>query len=753
MRKLLAGFVICFSYLAFAQSPQDTGSFKGILFERGTKKPLEGINIFILPAKLKATTGADGSFILSNLPEGDFELVVNASGYKKITRQGYIGAGGNLTYKLFLERDTYQGLEATVVGKVTKRDEARKTLKTEQFLTLPGSGGDPVKAIQNLPGVARVAGFSSQVIIQGSAPQDTVYQLDDHDVPLVFHFGGLTSIVTPEGVGSVDYFSAGYGPEYGRAMGGIVGLKTKDPATERMKGMAFMDTTKAGALLEGPINEKSSFLVSGRYSYLGYVLKAALKDNSNFDLTVAPAFGDLNVVYKLKVSEQDDFRFSGIYSHDELSFLLKEPLRSQPSVRGNFDNSTNFYRLIPQWTHKFDADTVGKISVAFGQNLFRVDAGQNYFDLNETVLTQRAEYESKPSGGWKSFLGLDNSYGHQVVSLKLPQVTGGGGVNNPISSGSLVDVAITRDDIELSPYWRNELHANGSKWTWMPGLRVDYFNVTNEVKPEPRIAVRFEEDDSLKYKAATGIYYQAPGPQESAPQYGNPDIKAPYAIHYTAGFEKDLHHGTSEGFVVSSDLFYRTFENLVVKSSRIVSRDGTVTPENYNNEGRGRSFGLEMMVKYDAKDWSGWLSYTLSRSLRNEPGQDEHLFQYDQTHNVNLVGSYDFANNWKVSGRVRYVTGNPNTPITGGTFDSDNDVYVPSRGPFYSERNADFFQLDTRIDKKWIHDTWIFSAYLDVQNITNRQNSEGIRYSYDYSQKQDVSGLPVLPTVGIKGEF
>ncbi len=752
---LLLGYLLASGILLGSSIAQAATSIQGVLLERGTRKPLADINVFVLPHKLKATSDAQGSFSFTDVPAGDIQIVVNAAGYQRLEKMLSVEDGGGPTaITLFVERASYAGLEATVVGKVRKRDETTKTLSQEKFLTLPGSGGDPVKAVQNLPGVARVSGLSSQVLIQGSAPQDTIYHFEDHEVPLIFHFGGLTSVVMPEAISSVDYSAAGYGPEKGRAMGGIVGLRMRDPATDRTKGLAFMDTTKAGGLIEGPINEKSSYLVSGRYSYLGEVLKTVLKDNSSgFDLTVAPSFGDVNVVYKLKASEDDDFRITTLYSHDELSFLFKEPARTDPGLRGNFSTVTNFYRIVPQWTHRFNDQSVGRLSLGLGQNMLRVDVGTNYFDLNDTIVSQRAEFEHKPFAGWTSTYGIDNMYNRTTVNLRLPRRLDIGGVDTPISTSDVIDISITAEDWMLGPYWRNSYRADGSSWTWLPSVRGTYFKLTNEFKPEPRVAFRYDYDETLHLKAASGLYYQEPQPQEISPQYGNPDLKAPFAIHYTFGVEKDLRGGTNEGFKLGSNLFYRVFQNLVVNSTRLITRDGVLTAEIYNNEGRGRSFGIEFLVQYDSGPWSGWLAYTLSRSLRNEPGQEEYVFQYDQTHNVNLVLSHEFSGNWKVSGRARYVTGNPSTPVTGASFDADNDVYVPVRGPFFSERDQAFVQLDVRVDKKWIYDTWILWGYLDIQNLSNQKNSQGVRYAYDYSQKTNVSDLPILPTIGIKGEF
>ncbi len=162
---------------------------------------------------------------------------------------------------------------------------------------------------------------------------------------------------------------------------------------------------------------------------------------------------------------------------------------------------------------------------------------------------------------------------------------------------------------------------------------------------------------------------------------------------------------------------------------------------------------METQLKFYDTPYTGWLSYTWSRSTRWRPDQSEYLSESDQTHNINLIASRDLAKNWKISGRFRYVTGNPYTPIVGGTFDADNDVYVPTRGAYYSERFSDFKQLDLRFDKKFIMEKEIWTFYLDIQNVWNQKNPESNQYAYDYSRKEEVSGLPVLPSLGLKGEF
>lgn len=161
---------------------------------------------------------------------------------------------------------------------------------------------------------------------------------------------------------------------------------------------------------------------------------------------------------------------------------------------------------------------------------------------------------------------------------------------------------------------------------------------------------------------------------------------------------------------------------------------------------------MEAQLKTKSRRFSLTAAYTYLVSRRTTPGLGETPSPYDQTHSFNLISSYSW-HSWLFGARARFVTGNPYTPVTGGVFDSDNDVYLPVRGAAYSEREQAFFQLDARIDRKWIYDTYVLSAYLDVQNLTGRRNQEGRVYSYDYSDSDTVTGLPMLPTFGVKGEF
>ncbi len=724
----------------------------GQVFEKGSRKRLTGVNVFLLPQQLKVVTDQDGKFRFTAAAVGEVEIIINVTNYEKFSRK--IKLTGDLeNLRLYVAKAQLNYFETTITDTRNRRDDSEKRLEQSEFLTVPGSGGDPVKAVQNLPGVNRVGGWDSRVVIQGAEPEDSKYNIEGHEVPLIFHFGGLSSIVTPEAVDSVNYLSSGYGPEFSRALGGHVGLTVSKPKLDRTQGMAFMDIFNVGGLVQGPISSSSGYLVSGRYSYVGEVFKQLAKDNENFNLTVAPVFYDFNAQYYKKINDRDEFRVFSIISKDELEFVLSKPVNNDPALRGDFSQETWFYRVIPQWTRQIDRRRKLDASVGYGSNDINFDVTDNYFRLTSSTLSVRSDFENKVSGRYKYNLGLDNLYNWYRVSVRLPDTYSEGGVSNPLASGELKERSVKGESHVIGVYFRNELKPiEDSRWTFIPSLRFNRFVLTDENLLEPRAAIRFAPSESLIWRLATGLYHQVPSGQESDSTFGNSQIRSQRTRQYALGIEKDFRQNRADGWLVSLTGFYKTLDRMIIPSSKYVERDGVLVTENYSNDGTGRIQGVETQVKFKSQSWSVTGAYTYLVSRRQSPSQPELPSPYDQRHSFNLLTSYA-SGSWLYGVRTRYVTGNPYTPVVGATFDSDNDVYVPKRGESYSEREDAFFQVDARIDHKWIYDTFTLSAYLDVQNLTNRKNQEGRTYAYDYSESQKVTGLPILPTIGVKGEF
>lgn len=738
----------------------------GKVLEKGTRKPLANINVFILPAKLKATTNEKGEFSIEVDSDSAGSIIINATDYLKYERplDGITpidpsvddpSIPKNLPQQdltISLERQNYQNYGIVTKAKNKKRDASTKTLTQDSFLTAAGSNGDPVRAVQNLPGVQRPRAFSAQVLIQGAGPTDTKYNINGHEVPIVFHAGGYSSVLFPEIVERVDTLAAGYGVEYGRAQGGIVGLTTRSPRDDRIHGTAFIDTINAGLLLDGPIHTNGRLLLAGRTSYVGAVLSAVLPESSDFDLTVAPSFSDLTAVYEWDINPQNQLSVTATGSLDTLEFLLKKPMGSDPAIRGGFESKTSFWRMIPEWTHSLSEQAKTHFSIGFGNDLLSFTNNDQFLRIETFALTTRGELEWTPFTDWTTYFGFDNKYTNYDVGINLPPPTSEGGVSNPFSTGDARQAEATGTNANTALYWRNSWRVFNSPITLGPSLRLDRFRQTNETIFQPRFQSTWDAAEFLKIRAAYGLYAQPPQEQETDATFGNPDLLAPQARHATVGFDTDLRGGSSNGIQWNVDLFHRDFTRLPVRTTELVTRNDTQVPLNFRSNGTGTAYGAQTELRLDYNDLQLRLIYTLSRSTRIFPPRDEALFAYDQTHLLGLIGSYQ-AGNWLFSARFRASTGNPNTPVSNGRYDTDRDVYIPIRGEFYSERLDPFMQLDLRIDKRWVFDNFILTAYIDVQNVTNAQNIESIRYSYDYREKSGVSGLPILPSFGLKGEF
>lgn len=720
---------------AYAQS-----IIEGTLFERGTKTPLKDVNVFILPHKLKATTDREGKFIFESVPEGDFEFIVNNSGYIRLKQQENTK---NSTYTLYLEKEFYGVFETTVTALAEKKDVTKKTLTQKDFIKAPGAQEDPVKAVQNLPGIANQS-VSAQVVIQGSEPDDTRYTLNGHEIPIVFHFGGISSIIMPQAVEAVDFLSSGYGPEYGRALGGIINLQTRAPKTDRWHAMAFVDLYNAGGLLEGPIDKTSSIFFSARYSYIGQVLAKIAEDNEEFDLTVAPTFSDMFFDYHKKLNDKDEFSFIAVRSRDELQFVLNEPVNNNPLLRGNFYQRTEFFRLIPRWYRRVNDSQSFDVSIGYGDNNVLFEVGDNYFELDSTTISKRFEYKTRFSETYTQYVGIDAQTISYNVGLKFPRRDDDSGV-----TGDTLITDIEGENSSNAVYMRNQFTLLEEKLILSPNFRLEEFSQTDEVYLMPRLSLAYKYTEDLTFTFATGLYYQAPQNGEATEQAGNPDLNSERTIHYNIGVEKDFRKGSSNGSILNLDFFYKSLDQLIVSTTDTNSNGDPLVN---SNEGTGTIKGIQSMLKWKQNEWTLVAAYTYLESLRKEPGKDEFPSEFDQTHNLNLIASYE-RSRWTYSTRLRYVTGRPFTPVESAIYDGDNDVYVPIQGEFFSERYSPFLQLDLRFDRKWIYDTWILSAYLDIQNLTNNKNVENISYNYDYSEKVETSALPILPIFGVKGEF
>jgi len=713
---------------------------------------------FVEDGKLLTMTDSAGHFAFKGLPAGKIVLSFPISGYEASTSEEAIESGTLVEMQYSLRRESYDEYELVVVGKMEKKEVGKQTLQMQEVRRIPGCGGDAIKVVRALPGVARPGLFDQNVVIRGASGDDSGYKLDGIRLPYLFHFGGLKSVYQSELLSSLDMMPGGFGARYGDMVGGVIEIKGRKAQTDRWHGSLDVNLLDASVLVEGPVNEKLALQVAGRYSYIGPVIEALTKD---LPTSVVPYYWDGLVRADYKLSPKDKVFMTFQAAQDRLE-VITNAAQGGSEETGDATNKALMdlgYQLgIVGYDHEFGSRLDNTLRMGLGRVLEKEDMfGYADVALNTVWLDVRDELRYKLND-------------HVLV--------GGGpdleimGVNydlNIMSSTGIRGKPVKADFSRYGAYLFSEIRPVNS-WLLIPSIRYDSYEMPKQSLPSYRMNTRWEYLPGKTLKAAAGTYNQTPQPwaQATDPEWGNPDLPLTTAIHYVVGHELDLTD------LISLDVqgYYNQQKNIPRATDSINPVTGQAM--NYLPDMEGRMYGMEVLLRHNlGKRFFGWIAYTLSRSERRAPtaylaGYDFdkpwnpkkwNLFEQDQTHNLQVVASWKLPREWELGARFQYTTGNPETPHLGITenqysYGSEFGQYMELKGAPLSERMDPNIRLDIRVDKRFVFEQWILGAYLDVQNATYPfyNTPEFYQYNYDYSQRQVVGGL-LLPTLGVTATF
>jgi TonB family protein len=737
-------------------------NLSGLLRERGTRLPLPGVLVTVFrddgetPVGFEAPADAAGAFHFLDLAPGVWKILVEAPGYYPFRTTEEIHAGEATAVTYYVEKGSYNPYDVTVTATRPRKEVSRTIISAAEIDKIPGTAGDPIAVVQNFAGVARAPLLSGQIIVRGSAPEDTRIFVDGSEIPLIYHFGGLRSVIPIGLIDSLEFYPGNFSPTYGRATGGIVDVQVKRLQPKKVDGYVDVSILDTSVFLEAPLGDKGGVAIAARRSYLDFILNAVVPSDANVSLTVAPRYYDYQLVANYRPTPAHDLRAFFLGSDDRFEVLFKDPADLSTQLSANaFSQSNTFYRALLTYRY-IPSDAFDNLAqVSLGRNNVNVNAGtQLTFDLDIFSTQFRDTLHRKLSDRATLALGIDTLYGKTTGLVRLPPPPKEG---QPPSTFDLGQTMETR--ISGRAYWSPAIFGE-LEWKPVPGLlllpgaRLDYFQRVDEFVFQPRLTARYQLSQRVTLKGGVGVFAEEPQFDETDPVFGNPKLKTERALHYSAGVEwKPRPYVT-----LDATAFYKDLSHLVSPTSaQTVDAAGVSHPLLFDNAGVGRAYGLELVARHDfTHHFTGWLAYTLSRSERRDSGQpDFRLFDFDQTHILTVLGSYTLPRNWQIGGRFRYVTGDPTTPVVGtsSVYNASRDQYDPFYGKVNSARIEPFHQLDLRVDKKWIYQSWILNVYLDIQNVYNRANPEGTAYNYNFRQSQVQQGLPILPILGIRADF
>jgi len=758
-------FFILISTIALAQK---TGSVRGFLYDKENGEPVLYTPVFIKGTQFGSITDVNGFYSITNIPTGNYILTVGAIGYDSVLIDIIIAPDQVLNKQIFVAK----GSVNLKTVEISAEREARRTevrasvnkITPKEIKSVPSIGGEPDLAqyLQVLPGVVFSGDQGGQLYIRGGTPIMNKVLLDGMVVYNPFHSIGLFSVFDTDILRNADVYTGGFPADYGDRISSVMDITTRGGNKRRYGGKISGSTFSSKLLLEGPIKKQkedgggsSSFLISYKNSYL---------DQSS------------KVMYDYVDKDGLPFSFSDFYG--------------KISLNGENGSQLNIFGFDFKDNAKFKNVTdINWKSNGFGSNFILVPQGSNtlidgVFAFSQYKINQTESSEPPRSSlinGFNFSFNLTSFIGKDELKIGLEVL----GFRTELSTNTIT--GLTYEQIENTTEFGSFLRYRISRERIViePSIRLQYFASLSEFSPEPRIGIKINASENLRFKLAGGIYAQnlisavsdrdvvnlfygfLSGPESLPDEFNGKTVNSRLqkARDIIVGAEIDIAKHVS----VNVETFYKQFTQL-----SNINRD-KVYPDNgfYQDKPdyltkdfiveEGKSYGADLVVKYEYKRIYLWAVYSLTFVERND-GIREYRPHFDRRHNVNLVGSYTFGKklDWEFNARWNFGSGFPFSG-TQGFYEYQNfsdGLYTDPLanngdlgivyGPLNEKRLPSYHRLDFSLKKEFVLSK---NSNLEITaSAINVYNRENIFY-FDRVRYQRVNQLPFLPSLGINMSF
>lgn len=715
---------------------------RGVVVDAQTGVPIRGATVYAIGAELEQISDNLGAFVFD---AGGISAVTVVSDDHQPTTVEITGSS------VIIKLTPLRFDEATAAEVIAIEDDrppiapGATTVRRAEITRIPGTRGDALSGIKNLPGVANNGSLtpsSGGLIIRGSSPEDSRILVDGFDIPILYHFLGVQSVLPSEMVDNVEYLPGAYGPAYGRASSGVVSVTSRRGA-RAAGGFAELSFVNAAGLVTGPLGKRGSFAVAARRSIIDAILPAVIPDDANLSFTAYPRYYDYQAQAEYQLS--DTWQVHGFLfgSSDRVELLNDNDNASDPVATGRFANDASFTRGIASANYQRRQLSIKLATSAYTDtNHFSVGPSR-YLRLDRDGVAARSELQWSANARLQLTAGAEvdlTRIGYDIKFTRPPRE------GDPMPPNFSQDVLLETTGTTVNPDLGAWVGASASPVRTLQldiGARIDGFVRNDDVVMQPRAQAIWNVADGTTVRAATGLYSR---PAEDLDENLQDDLQAERAIHATASAEQRL----LPGLTLQSTGFYNRLSDLVVLDG---NRRDPSSLGGYVNRGQGRAYGVELLLRLRRDDFFGWVSYTGARATRrDEPGQAERLFDYDQAHNLIAVASWTLGE-WQLGGRFQLTTGKPYTPVASAVYQADQDGYMPRFGEVNSRRVDAQHQLDLRVDRTWRVGSWKLSGYLDIANTYLNAAVIDYSYNFDYSDRQKITTLPIIPSIGIRGEI
>lgn len=740
--------------------------------------PLPGAQVRLEPALVGAVrTDGDGAFVFRRLPPRTYTIIASAPGFRDQRQTVNLGEEpvAALEFALPLLPTTLDSIDVTASYSLGRDDPARAAaLSAEELLELPHFGDDIVRAIAVLPGVAS-GDASAEFNVRGGLTREVRYEIDGLEIFEPYHlqdFQGIFSIIDPDVLSGVDFYTGSFPVEYGDRSTAVLDLSTYSPEERRFDfGISLLSAwgSAAGQL------EKGSWFASARRGWLDLVLDLVGDEDSEQETSEGsgPEYWDFLAKYERDFSERQTFRFNALLSgdtNDQFEREIEGDEFEEETTDASYGNSYVWLRhesLLGDRGLLESMASVGRVD----RDRFVEEIGtENDFRIREErqldVLQARQDLSLDLGkrhflkAGWEGRrYEADYDYSNDVALISP--------VGEVLGRAPVTTFEGLFDSTHLGLYVADRWQV-GNRLVVEAGARWDRFSLTDEDHVSPRLNAVLDLGGGWRGRLGWGQFYQSQRPHEL--QVGDGETRffeAERAEHRTLGLERNFARGRAN-WVVRADLYQRQMDDLRPRYENLF-QTFVLNPETANDRilvepTEALASGLELFVARRAGgkfDW--WVNYAWSEVEDTIDGVDV-LRATDQTHALNLSLNWRPGARWNFNAVWGYHTGWPTTPV-GVTLAEgpDGPRALPVIGALRSERLDDYHRLDLRASRRFQLDRGLIELFIDVQNLYNRENEAGFEVD-GANFSIDEAGLPVytptpetwlgiIPSFGISWSF
>jgi vitamin B12 transporter len=678
------------------------------------QKPLNGANIVIEGTIDGATTDSTGYFEFETSKTGKQNLIVTSVDYKEQSKEITIEPGKNIEINFRLYKSEVVTEEIIVTASTYTSGQSSQVMLTPlEIARVPGSDADLFRALTTFPGSNQVD-EGSKITVRGGDVSEVLTIIDQATVynPFLFDDDYNTSTystIDPWGLRGINFSSGGFSARWGNALSAVLDLKSYEmpQLTGLFVWLGLTGPSISGAYLSK--DKKIGASIEASRTFMDPFFKL---NRDNTDFSPVPLAQGIGGTVSYKLSKTGFLKLYADYSGDRIGIR-----NTSPSYDGYFKSNTDNYFSNLKLSAGSNS-TYLDASLSFSYHRKDMDYGvlndieKDYYskfrvDLTHTLskiirLNTGAEYEYDENrfGGTVPIFPYDIKPGapsYDVNSNKITARTGG--------------------------YIESEFRFS-KKFFSVAGIRTDVHTLSKQITFDPRLSLGYKIAKDNIIRGAVGLYHQYPELLYYAQTLSN-NLKPQQAVHYILGYELNKLNGV---LLFRVEAYYKDYRSLVLYDNNSFL---------YNTNGSGYARGVDVFLKSSiVSKYTAWISYSYTDSKRRQYNAAPLTSaDYDITHSLTFVGSYNITDNLTAGISYKISTGKSYTPVTGSYYDSSLSIYAPIDGIY----NSDRFPVYQRMDANLQYVFFIFGRFavgvIALNNLLNNRNLYGYTYNSDYTQK------------------